>query len=104
PTIFLAYLYLVRDDIAHSLQHLSAEGLHGVLFLTFIGVGSILSLLTFLRNFSLIPIMGVLFCSYLLIEIPALSWIYFLGWISVGLAIYFSYGYWKSKLASDPEG
>ena len=98
PLVFFTYLFLVRNDVAETVQNLGEQGLQAVLFLIFIVLGIILSAFTFLRNFSLIPIMGVLFCSYLLIEIPALSWIYFLGWMLVGLSIYFSYGYWKSSL------
>ena len=79
-------------------MNVGEEGLQAVLFLFFIVLGTILSIMTFARNLSLIPIMGVLFCAYLLIEIPALSWIYFLGWLAAGLAIYFSYGFWKSRL------
>ena len=69
-----------------------------IIFLIFILLGCVMSTLTFVRNLSLIPVMGVLFCSYLLIEIPAVSWIYFVVWLAFGLTIYFSYGYWKSRL------
>ncbi len=99
PLVFFTYVYLMREDVFHTLLHLRSEGLHGVLFLTFIFLGAALSILTLVYNFSLIPIMGVLFCSYLLIEIPALSWIYFLIWLAVGLAIYFSYGFRRSRLS-----
>ncbi|MEX2235521.1 MAG: amino acid permease [Cyclobacteriaceae bacterium] len=99
PILFLIYIYFVREKISYNLLNIGQEGLQAILFLIFVGLGTVLSILTFLRNFSLIPIMGVLFCSYLLIEIPALSWIYFLIWLAFGLAIYFSYGYWKSKLS-----
>ena len=99
PLVFLVYVYLVREDILNKLLNIGEDGLQGILFLTFLALGAVLSILTFARNLSLIPIMGVLFCSYLLIEIPALSWVYFLVWLAIGLAIYFSYGYWKSKLA-----
>ena len=98
PAVYLLYLFFVHEKVSSSLLNLGGIGLDTVLFLVFIVLGAVLSVLTFLRNFSLIPIMGVLFCSYLLIEIPALSWIYFLVWLSAGLAIYFSYGYWKSSL------
>jgi basic amino acid/polyamine antiporter, APA family len=57
-----------------------------------------LAVLTFIHRFSLIPIMGVLFCSYLLVAIPAMSWLWFLGWMGVGLVIYFLYGYRNSRL------
>lgn len=101
PAVFLVYLFLVREDLFATVSNLSELTLQTLLFLTFLLLGSVLSVLTFIRNYSLIPIMGVLFCSYLLIEIPALSWIYFLGWLAVGLVIYFAYGYWKSKLRID---
>jgi len=42
----------------------------------------------------------MLCCLYLMIEIPARSWIVFFGWMGFGLVIYFSYGYWKSKLSA----
>jgi hypothetical protein len=62
-------------------------------------VAFVLTVLTVLRKYSLIPILGVLFCSYLMIEIPADSWGYFFIWMALGLMIYFAYGYRKSKLA-----
>ena len=99
PILFIIFLFFVRGKISNSLLNISHEGLQGILFLMFIALGTVLSILTFLKNFSIIPIMGVLFCSYLLIEIPEQSWIYFFIWIAFGLTIYFSYGYWKSKLA-----
>lgn len=98
PLIFFTYLFFARNKLVYNIGNLETEGLQAVLFLTFIVLGIVLSIQTFRKNFSLIPIMGVLFCSYLLIEIPALSWIYFLVWLALGLSIYFSYGYWKSKL------
>ena len=72
-----------------------------IFFLVFVVVAAIISVLTFIKNFSLIPILGVLFCSYLLIEIPAISWIWFFVWMALGLIIYFMYGYRKSKLRAD---
>jgi len=38
-------------------------------------------------------------CLYLMIEIPTNSWRVFFEWMALGLAFYFLYGYWKSKLA-----
>gem|GEM_PF-5683233 len=37
--------------------------------------------------------MGVLTCLYLMIEIPAVSWLWFFCWMALGLIIYFLYGY-----------
>lgn len=100
PAFFAVFVYLSRQRIADSVENLSSEGLQEILFLIFVLLALVLSLLTFLRNYSIIPILGVLFCAYLLIEIPAVSWRYFFGWMAIGLSLYFLYGRRKSKLAT----
>lgn len=100
PVIYLLFVYFTRDRIVDDFNHIGSDSLQQILFLTFIVLGGVLSILTFIRKFSLIPIMGVLFCSYLLIEIPAKSWIWFFVWMLIGLTIYFVYGYRKSKLTN----
>lgn len=97
PLVFVIYLISVREKFDAALSN--PIDLQTFLFLVFVALGLVLSVFTYLRNFSLIPIMGVLFCSYLLIEIPAQSWVYFFVWMGVGLAIYFGYGYRRSKLS-----
>lgn len=99
PALFIIFLYFTRDRVLNIPENISQHGLQEVLFLIFIFLATVMSLLTFLRSYSIIPVMGVLFCAYLLIEIPALSWIYFIVWLVIGLTVYFSYGYWRSKLA-----
>lgn len=98
PIAFALYVFAVRDRLSSGLAGIGTAGLETWLFLIFIVLGLVLSILTFIRNFSLIPILGVMFCSYLLIEIPAVSWVYFFVWLAIGLTIYFGYGYWKSRL------
>ena len=78
-----------------------AKGMQETLFLVFaLLVVPLMAILSFLRKYSLIPVLGVLFCAYLLIEIPAVSWMWFFVWMALGLMIYFLYGYRKSKLAT----
>lgn len=100
PVLFAVFLYFVWGRIQTASQNLGKDSLQEVLFLVYVLLGVVLSVLTFIKNFSLIPIMGVLFCAYLLIEIPAVSWVWFFGWMGLGLLIYFIYGYRKSKLAT----
>jgi len=59
----------------------------------------ILSLLTLVKNYSLIPLMGLSTCLYLLTGMTKTNWAWFLCWLVLGLVIYFLYGYKKSKLA-----
>ncbi len=98
PVLFLLMLYTFRGRITETFDNLGNNTLQQILFMLFLILAFAMSVLTFLRNYSLIPILGVLFCSYLLIEIPAISWIWFLCWMALGLAIYFLYGYRNSKL------
>lgn len=101
PILYLFFVYFLRDRIVANISNIGMGNLQELLFLVFIILGGVLSFFTFIRNFSLIPILGVLFCSYLLIEIPAVSWKYFFVWMALGLTVYFIYGYRKSKLSKD---
>ena len=59
----------------------------------------ILAVASFIKKYSLIPLMGVTTCLYLLTGMTKNNWAWFLSWLVVGLIIYFLYGYKKSKLA-----
>jgi amino acid transporter len=58
-----------------------------------------LGLLSFRHRLSLIPVLGLVFCFYMMAQIPASSWLGFFIWLVAGLVIYFGYGYKNSKLA-----
>ncbi|MFN8335567.1 MAG: amino acid permease [Cyclobacteriaceae bacterium] len=97
PVLFALFVYLFRARITTLFDgEIAADK---VLFTIFLVLAFVLTILTVVRKFSVIPILGVLFCSYLMIEIPANSWGYFFLWMALGLIIYFAYGYRKSKLA-----
>jgi basic amino acid/polyamine antiporter, APA family len=59
----------------------------------------VLAILAFVKKYSLIPLMGVTTCLYLLTGMTKSNWAWFLGWLGLGLIIYIFYGYRKSKLA-----
>lgn len=48
----------------------------------------------------LVPLLSVLFCGYLVFNLPTLTKIGFLGWLSVGAIVYFLYGRKHSRLAT----
>jgi len=65
----------------------------------------LLAIVAFIKKYSLIPLMGLITCMYLLTGMTKDNWAWFLGWLAIGLVIYFLYGYKKSKLSPlSPKG
>ncbi|MFN0203272.1 MAG: APC family permease [Bacteroidia bacterium] len=58
----------------------------------------ILSVFSFLKNWSLIPLLGLSTCLYLLTGMSASNWAWFFAWFGLGLLVYLSYGKKYSKL------
>ncbi|MBX2931442.1 MAG: amino acid permease [Chitinophagaceae bacterium] len=98
PIIVAAFIWFTKVRLHTALSSISSESYHEILFLIFIIAAIVIAILSFLKNYSVIPIVGALCCMYLMIEIPAESWIWFFVWMSIGLSIYFLYGRKKSKL------
>ena len=59
-----------------------------------------LAIFSFIKKYSLIPLMGLITCMYLLTGMTKANWLWFLAWLAIGLLIYFAYGFKKSKLAN----
>jgi amino acid transporter len=53
------------------------------------------------KNLSLIPVLGLLSCLYMMCELGISNWIGFGIWLAVGLIVYFAYGYKHSKLGQE---
>ncbi len=55
----------------------------------------------------LVPILSVVMCVYLMLELPTITWIRFVVWLAIGLVIYYLYGIHHSELRKDtaaPDG
>jgi basic amino acid/polyamine antiporter, APA family len=59
----------------------------------------VIAILSFQHQWSLIPVLGLVSCLYLLTGMTAMNWAWFLGWLVLGLVFYFCYGWKKSKLS-----
>jgi len=46
----------------------------------------------------IVPVLGIISCSSLMLFLPILTWIRFLIWILIGIGMYFVYSYQNSKL------
>lgn len=72
-----------------------AKNLPMVVFFVLIAVMLVLS---FTKNLSLIPLLGLISCCYLLTGMAVSNWMWFGVWLTIGLIFYFIYGYKNSKL------
>jgi APA family basic amino acid/polyamine antiporter len=50
-----------------------------------------------------IPVLGVLSCLYLMVSLSVMTWVRFLGWLDIGMVIYWFYGRTHSPLADRGE-
>ena len=99
PLLAALFIYLSKDRMGNALTKGFAEGYQEVLFLVFVVILVLVAVLSYIKSFSIIPIIGALCCLYLMIEIPPLSWLWFFIWMGIGLVIYSFYGRRKSLLA-----
>ncbi|HEY0668252.1 MAG TPA: amino acid permease [Sphingobacteriaceae bacterium] len=67
-------------------------------YFIFMVVAIVISVLCFIKNLSLIPVLGLLSCLYLMTELGYTNWLRFIIWLAIGLVIYFIYGYKNSHL------
>ena len=44
------------------------------------------------------PLIAIAMCVFLMIQLPGVTWLRFLGWLAIGLVIYLSYGLRHSRL------
>ncbi len=57
-----------------------------------------LTVWSFKENLSLIPLLGLICCLYMMAELSVWNWIYFTIWLLIGLLIYFGFSRKNSKL------
>jgi len=46
-----------------------------------------------------VPILAVLVCLYLMVNLPVITWLRFVIWLALGVIVYFTYGMHHSRLA-----
>jgi amino acid transporter len=99
PALALIFLYFGHYRILNAFKEVGNEGYQEILFLVFTFIFIVVAVLSFLKKYSIIPIIGAMCCLYLMIEIPPVSWLWFFVWMSIGLVIYTLYSKKHSLLA-----
>jgi APA family basic amino acid/polyamine antiporter len=98
PLLALVFIYFGQGRILTAFSAAGKEGYQEILYLVFVLILVIVALFSFLRKYSVIPIVGAMCCLYLMIEIPPISWLWFFIWMGIGLVFYAFYGSKQSKL------
>ena len=109
PLIFiggLIFFYFYQPAFFQNLMNISDpnEGEFRLAIIVFIIVNLVLCGLAFVKNLSLIPLIGLSSCLYLLTGMSHENWFWFGLWFAIGLIIYFLYGYKNSKLNQTGNG
>lgn len=96
-----AYKRLVDElPIAEDVKYESGFALfkHKIPMYIFLIALVLLTIWAFRKNLSLIPLLGLICCLYMMAELSVWNWIYFSAWLLIGLTIYFGFSRRNSKL------
>lgn len=96
-----AYKTLVDElPIAEDLKYESGWALfqHKIPMWIFLISLVFLTIWAYRQSLSLIPMLGLICCLYMMAELTVWNWLYFTIWLLIGLAIYFGYSRKNSKL------
>ena len=102
----IVILSLTTNNYFSELFNFNVEGAeltYNVSAIVFWATCILLSIGAVIKNWSLIPLMGLITCLYLLTGMTAMNWAWFGSWLLLGLVIYLMYGYRKSKLAQNQQ-
>jgi len=99
PHFFNNFFFNYSDgDPTHTTMHVFMEKIP---YFAFTLLVLAIAIVGYIKNFSLIPVLGLMSCFYLMTELGTTNWLRFIIWLVIGLVIYFSYGIKKSKLAKE---
>jgi len=71
---------------------------HKIPLLGYFVLACVMTVRCVVKRLSLIPVLGLMSCAYLMSELDVSNWLRFLIWLAVGLVVYFLYGYKHSLL------
>ena len=90
------------DDIKKGVTTATGVFFEKLPYFVFAIFSLVMTVLCVIKRLSLIPVLGVMCCTYLMTELGWTNWFRFGIWLIVGLVIYFFYSYSHSKLNQTP--
>jgi len=108
-SLFLAYIYN-KENFINFITSDSTENnssfnvfLHNIPMWLFFIVTLGVVILCMRKKYSLIPVLGLVSCLYMMSQVELQNWVGFMIWLAIGLIVYFLYGYKNSKLSKKDE-
>lgn len=95
---FILIFYFNPNFLSEQFNISGENAAKNIPMIVFLLICIFMAVLSFIKNLSLIPVLGLLSCCYLLTGMEASNWIWFSAWLGIGLVVYLLYGYRKSKL------
>lgn len=106
PVLFFVGVYIFHSNFLGLFDF--SEGWHAfkdkLPFFLFVILSVALTVACFVKELSLIPVLGLASCFYLMTELGYTNWLRFLIWLGIGLIIYFLYSRKHSKLNKPTDG
>lgn len=98
--------FISKSSISYDKKFESGWSLfkHKIPMWIFLFICLIVSYFCVTKNLSLIPVLGLVSCLYMMCELGISNWIGFGIWLVVGLVVYFAYGFKNSKLGQQLAG
>ncbi|MFA6277426.1 MAG: amino acid permease [Pedobacter sp.] len=92
--------FMAKSSISFDKKYESGWGLfkHKIPMWIFLIICLVITYYCITKNLSLIPVLGLISCLYMMCELGISNWIGFGIWLVVGLVVYFAYGFHNSKL------
>ncbi len=92
-------VYYNFPDFFAATFNFSGEGITtNISMVAFFILCLVMAVLAFVKQLSLIPLLGLVSCCYLLTGMASSNWMWFGAWLLIGLVVYFAYGRKNSNL------
>lgn len=98
PLLLLAVIFLIQFNVpTHFTEDIWTKNTWPMALFWLIAL--VIAFYSFTRKLSLLPVLGLICCLYLMAQETHKVWMRFLIWLVIGLVIYFLYSFRNSKLA-----
>ena len=100
PVEYKSFVDRSQVDVEKKYEHGWSLFKHKIPMWVFFMICVVICYFCIKKNLSLIPVLGLISCLYMMCELGISNWIGFGIWLVIGLFVYFMYGFKHSKLGA----